>query len=244
MPGFLGALIAKLVGRTVAKAALATTTALTMVVGGGAAAGIIPTGGDANPVAVAQPAVDQAGDAADAALDLAPPAPPVDAVVPADDEASEMPPTASASADAGAAAATPSVSPATNLDEVPDVSDFETPELSAQPDCVTGLIPTGGSVPDPARLVAELPTCILSVVTANLPLDLIEQAIDSADLPVDISGCLSSVLASLPTFVGGDLSALSAILSACLPAGAIPGSEAGSGSFPGFGSDFGSDFGR
>jgi hypothetical protein len=237
MPGFLGALIAKLVGGTVAKAALATTAALTMVVGGGAAAGIIPTGGDTDPVAVAQPAVDQANDAADAAVEPAPPA--AAATEPAADEASVTPPAASASASADANTA---AAPAADMPDVPDVSTL-IPEAVVPP-CVSDLVPSGGSVPDPTQLVSQLPTCILSVVTANLPpLDLIEQAIGSANLPVDVSGCLTSVLASLPTFVSGDLSGLSGILSDCLPTGGIPGSEAGSGSSPGSGSDFGSGAG-
>ena len=241
MPGFLGALIAKLVGGTVAKAALATTAALTMVVGGGAAAGIIPTGGDTDPVAVAQSDLDEANGTADAAVEPAPTAPAVEATEPAADEASVTPPAASADTNTAAA-------PAADMPDVPDVSTF-IPEAVVPP-CVSDLIPSGGSVPDPTQLVSQLPTCILSVVTANLPLDLIEQAIGSANLPVDVSGCLTSVLASLPTFVSGDLSGLSGILSACVPAefipgsgsGSFPGSEfipgSGSGSFPGF------DFGR
>ena len=247
MPGFLGALIAKLVGGTVAKAALATTAALTMVVGGGAAAGIIPTGADTDAVAVAQSDLDEANDTADAAVEPAPTAAAVEATEPAADEASVTPPAASASASASADTNT-AAAPAADMPDVPDVSTL-IPEAVVPP-CVSDLIPSGGSVPDPTQLVSQLPTCILSVVTANLPLDLIEQAIGSANLPVDVSGCLTSVLASLPTFVSGDLSGLSQILSACVPAefipgsgsGSFPGSEfipgSGSGSFPGF------DFGR
>nr|MBA3955459.1 hypothetical protein [Acidimicrobiia bacterium] len=202
MPGLLGALIAKLVGGTVAKAALATTAALTMVVGGGAATGIIPTGGDTDAVAVAQSDLDEANGTADVAVEPAPAAPAVEATEPAADEASVTPPAASASADTNTAAA-----PAADMPDVPDVSTL-IPEAVVPP-CVSDLIPSGGSVPDPTQLVSQLPTCILSVVTANLPLDLIEQAIGSANLPVDVSGCLTSVLASLPTFVSGDLSGLS-----------------------------------
>jgi len=66
-------------------------------------------------------------------------------------------------------------------------------------------------------------------VTAHLPIDSIQHVIGSANLPVDVSTCLSSVLGSLPGITGGNVSGLPQLLAACLPKGPIPGM----GSIPG-----------
>jgi hypothetical protein len=105
---------------------------------------------------------------------------------------------------------------------------------------VSDLIPTGGTLPDPERLVAELPACIVTVVTEHLPLDTIQSIIGSANLPVDVSRCLSAVVSSLPGFSGGDLSGLSQLLSSCMPTGFTGGDWSfGTGSTSGTESSFG-----
>ena len=114
------------------------------------------------------------------------------------------------------------------------------PALPALPTCVANLVPTAGTAPDPTRLVAQLPACIRSVVAASLPLDTIRQALGSANLPANVSTCLSAVVGAVPGFTGGDLSGLPQLLSTCLRISSIPGA----GSIPGFGSIPGTRSGR
>ena len=224
MPVILAGLLAKLAGLgAVAKAAIATATAaLTIAVGG--ATGVLPIpGGGPEPASIAQGAIAQANAAVSSATSSLPAPTPGVTGVQAASAASATPPAASTSAKASTAVATPKVTPSAN---VPNVS---VPAIPAIPSCVANLIPSGTTVPDPAKLVAQLPACIASVVTASLPLDTIQSVIGSAKLPVDVSKCLSSVVRSVPTFVSGNLSGLPQLLSACLPAGSIPGT----GSIPG-----------
>ncbi len=233
MPGFATALIAKLAGLgTVAKAAIATATAvLTMALAGGAS-GVLPLpGGHADSGVVVQGALDHAAAAVGSATKPLPP-PSGGTDVQAAAGASVTPPTGSASTHASTGVATPTAGTSANLPTVPDVT------VAAVPACVTNLVPTGATVPDPVQLVSQLPACVLSVVTAHLPLDTIQAAIGSANLPVNVSGCLSSVLTSLPALVGGNMSGLAQLLSHCLPTGSIPGiggSIPGAGSIPGIG---------
>ncbi|MBA2496711.1 MAG: hypothetical protein H0V33_06375, partial [Acidimicrobiia bacterium] len=226
MFGLLAALTAKLAGvGTAAKAVAASTAAVTAAVAAGAAAGIVPmAGANVDPGTVARPAIEQV--AAAVSPTTLPLAPTTTGAAEVQAEASVTPSTESTSAEA-----TSGLAPPTDVDSanIPAVPALPTIPLPVVPSCVTALIPTGGTVPDPAQLAAQLPACILSVVTANLPLDAIESAIDAANLPVDVAGCLSSVISSIPGFVGGDLTGLSQLLSACLPTGSLPGT----GSFPG-----------
>jgi len=238
MPGILAVLIAKLAGLgAVAKVAAATTTAaLTMALGAGT--GLLPLpGGNADPAVVAQGAIDQATAAVNSAVASVPATTVGGTAVQAAAATSVTSPAGSGSAEASTAAVTPAAAPA-KLPAVANVVTPTIPALPAIPSCVANLVPTGGTVPDPAKLVAQLPACVLSVVSAHLPLDTIQSAIGSANLPVDVSKCLSSVLGSVPGFADGNLSGLPQLLSACLPTGSTPGlgSIPGIGSIPGMGS--------
>lgn len=124
------------------------------------------------------------------------------------------------------------VAPTTTSANLPAGAGGALPTSPAIPGCVADLIPTGGTPPDPDRLINELPACIVTVVTDHLPLDTIQSIIGSANLPVDISRCLSAVVSSLPGFSGGDVSGLSELLSSCMPTG-----------FTGSGWDFGTGSG-
>ena len=226
MPGILAALIAKLAGLgTVAKAAIATTTAVVTMAVGGAATGVLPLpGGGADPAAIAQDAVDQATSAVGSTSGSLPPTISAGDSVPTADAAVTSP---SSPAGASATAATSANVPTPTVPTIP--------ALPAIPSCVANLVPTGATVPNPATLVAQLPACVLSVVTASLPLDTIQSAIGSANLPVDVARCLSSVVGSVPGFAGGNLSGLPELLAACLPTGSFPGMDSipDMGSFPG-----------
>lgn len=227
MFGLLAALITKLAGVGIAaKAAVATTAALAMAVTGGVVAGIVPMpGGNGDAGSIAQPAAEQATDAVSSATDSLPPTTAGETEAEADSEVSVAPATSSTSAGANSGLNTTTDNSSADLPAVPAIP--AVPELPALPTCVTEIIPTGGTVPDSAQLVAQLPACIVSVVTENLPLDVIESAIGSANLPIDVSACLSSVVSSISGFAGGDLSALTQLLSACLPTGSLPGMGTG-----------------
>lgn len=210
MPGFLTALIAKLAGLgTVAKAAIATATAALTLAAAGGATGVLPLpGGQTDPGVVAQAAVPQTTAAV-----------PTTTSTPATTSTTAV--KAAGGASVGSSTGSTSTKATTSVATPANLPTFA--GLPAIPSCVSNLIPTGGTVPDPAQLVTQLPACILSVVTSHLPLDTIQSVIGSANLPVDLSKCLSSVIGSLPTFAGGDLSGLPKLLSACLPTGSIPG---------------------
>ncbi len=166
------------------------------------------------------------------------------AVLPAN-EASAAAPRLATAATASTGAVKPSGASSAGLPSVPKAAIPTIPNvaiptvagLPALPSCVTNLIPTGGTVPDPIQLATTLPSCIISVITANLPMETVQSLIGSVGLPIDLSTCLSSVVRSVPTFAGGDLSRLPQLLSACLPTGQVPGmgSFPGMGSLPGFG---------
>jgi len=227
MFGFLAGLTTELAGvGTAAKAIVATTAALTGAVAAGAVAGIVPMAdSNASPDVVVQPALEETIAALSPATDASSPTSTGEAEVQV--EASVAPPIGSASAEASTGLAVPTDTTAAVAPADPVIPSI--PALPAVPLCVTELIPAGGTVPDPVQLVAQLPACIISVVTANLPLDAIESAIDAANLPIDVAGCLMSVVSSIPGFAGGDLSGLTELVSACLPTGPLPGT----GSFPG-----------
>ncbi len=228
MPGFLAVLLAKMAGLGAVKTTIATATAaLTLAVAGGAT-GVLPLpGGHAGTGVVATAAVAQSLPA-----DVPPPSTGLPEM-PGMSAAIETSVSAAATgAEANVSVAAPMVAAAATVPVVPDIPLPTLPSLPAIPPCVANLIPAVGIVPDPFTLVAQLPACILSVVTAHLPLDTIQSVIGSFNLPIDIVGCLSSVLGSVPGFVGGNLSGLPQLLAACLPTGAVPGI----GSIPGMGS--------
>jgi hypothetical protein len=197
----------------------------------GAGTGVLPLpGGHADPAAIAQGTTDQATAAVGSAVSSLASAAPGGTGVQTATGASVPPPTGSSSATATAGArvdtptaAAPAAAAPAKLPTVPNIATSAIPALPAVPSCVANLIPTGATVPDPAQLVAQLPACVLSLVTAHLPLDTIQSMIGSANLPVNVFTCLSSVLRSVPGFVGGNLSGLPQLLSACVPTGSAPG---------------------
>ena len=228
MSGFLSALTGRITGLgTVARAAVATTVAVSMVVGGAGAVFSLPDDGVEAavvvPAVVDQPAATVAVEAP--AASLAPAAAPA--------------PAPAASALASARAAAPAAAARAELPTRPkapkasaqraataaanDIPTPTLPSLPAIPGCLSDLIPTNGTMPDPVQLATQLPSCILSVVMGSVPLDLIQSVLESANLPVDIVGCLSSVLNAFPTFATGDLSRLPQLLTACMPTGDLPG---------------------
>jgi len=218
----LAVLLAKVAGLGgVAKAAAATATAVvTMGVAGGAT-GVLPLpGGSPDPSALVQSAI--GGAAADVGRSVTIPVPPTTAggaAARAATGASVTTPAGSTSARTRATVTPPTVPPAAaSIRTVPTI-----PALPALPTCVANLIPTGRTAPDPTRLVAELPACIRSVVAANLPVDTIRQALGSANLPANVSTCLSAVVGTVTGFTGGDLSGLPQLLSTCLRIGSVPG---------------------
>lgn len=242
MPGFLAVLVAKLAGLgAVTKVAAATTTAaLTMALGAGT--GILPlSGGTAGSTEVAQVAVAQAMAEMSSATASLPSSATGGTPARAAAAATVASPAASSSAKAGAVVPQPAAAVPAKAPGVPTVANIAspvTPALPALPGCVADLLPTGGTAPDPMRLVSQLPACIVSVVSARLPLDTIEKAIGAANLPVEVSRCLSRVLSAVPGFVAGDLSGLPGLLAACLPTGPIAGTGSipGAGAIPGIGS--------
>ena len=239
----LTALTAKMAGLgTLTKATAAVSTAaLTLTVAGGAA-GVLPSaGGQPGPAAVAQEAGGQATFALASVPSAAPSTTRGGTEAQATGGASVTTPAGSGSARANTGVATPSATSSAGLRSIGALPTPITPALPALPpipSCVANLIPTGGTAPDPIKLVAQLPACILSVVTSSLPLDTITAVIGSAGLPVDVSTCLTSVLGSVPALASGDMSGLPRLLSDCLPTGSVPstGSFSGTGSRPGTGS--------
>lgn len=243
MPGVLLALVAKMAGLgTAAKgAAVAATTALAMAVAGGAA-GVLPLPGDGAEVALLQSAV-QGRSATEATTTSAPPTTVGRTVVQTARSASATSSAGPVSARAGGTVAADATT-STSLPRVADATLSSLPALPALPACVADLIPAAGARPDPATLIVRLPACVRSVLAAHLPLDTIQRLIGSANLPVDLVRCLSSVLRTVTAAAGANLSGLPQLLSACLPGGVIPGAGSGrtTGSVPI--PDFGFGFGR
>src|SRR5437764_953280 len=80
--------------------------------------------------------------------------------------------------------------------------------------CIKNLIPAKGTTPDPATLIPQLVSCIQSLVATHLSLTDIQGALGSANLPANVSTCLSSVFASLPGLTTGSAAGLSTVLAA------------------------------
>jgi hypothetical protein len=76
------------------------------------------------------------------------------------------------------------------------------------PSCLKDLVPTTGSVPDPATLAAQIPPCI-------------QQVLGTISLPADVSKCVASVLGSIGGIAGmsaGSLPDISKLdVSSCVP---------------------------
>jgi hypothetical protein len=233
MTGFQAAIAKFAALGTMAKATVATTTALSVVLAGATGVLSLPKGQEA-PVAASAAAHRRPAAAVNATVETPSANASNEAAV-----AAAPTPSPAAAASASARSATTASVPTSTATRVaaPTVANVPTPpipnitiptipsisNLPNLPPCLTDLIPTGASAPDPFQLVAQLPQCILSVVQAALPLDLIRQVLGSLNLPVDFTGCLSAVLGSIPTFATGDISRLPQMLSACMPTGQLPG---------------------
>ncbi len=253
MPGFLALLTAKLAGLgAVTKATLAAATAAVTMTMAGGAAGVIPLpGSHADSGSAAGSAIHEVTTALDAARSSLPPTTAgatsaqatggatgtTTSTTMASAALAARTTTSQATTSTGAAGAA-TVAGSANAGRIPRVTVPNIPALPALPPCVANLLPTGRTVPDPTTLVTQLPTCILSVISAHLPLGAIEGAIASANFPVDLSKCLSAVVRAVPTLIGGNVSGLTQLVASCMPRGSLPGmgSIPGAGSIPGFSS--------
>ena len=233
MPGFLAAPLAKLanIGTLTKAAATVAAAALTMTVAGGAAGVLALPGGQADTDGAAHVAPAQATARVDAAVTSSPS--PAGAGASAVSRSTVTSKAGSSSGSTTVATSAKAAQPTPPTVPTPpraaNVGAPALPALPAIPSCVRDLIPTGGTTPDPMALVSKLPACIMSVISSSLPLDAILAVIRSANLPVDLSKCLSSVLSSIPALAAGDLSRLPQLLAGCLPTGSFPGM----GSMPG-----------
>lgn len=221
MSGLLAGLLSKLAGLgTAAKAALAAATAaVTMTVAGGAA-GVLPiAGGSAGTTASVQapaPATATAGVAASAT-----PSSIAATIVQATAGASTTPTTAHAAAGVTTPASTTAAA-AVATPPAPSVQTPTLPTLPALPACIKDLIPAKGTTPDPATLIPKLVACVQSLVATHLSLTDIQGVLGSANLPANVTTCLSSVFSSLPGLTTGSASGLSQVLAACVPTGSLP----------------------
>ncbi len=210
---FLSAMIAKITGAgAAAKAAVATVTAFATMTVAGAAAGVLPepiqgaVGGAINAISPLNVPTGDPADTVSAATDL------VNGVVgsvPSLPGASgDLP--VSADATVGTPAGTVSVGTSgITLPSIPDVTIPDIPTLPNLPDlsniplpalpdvgpiidnlpvqlpaCVKSLLPTSGALPNPTALVAQIPTCIQTVLATT-------------NLPVNVAGCVASVLGTV-----------------------------------------------
>jgi len=246
MPGFLAGLLGPLAGLgTAAKAGIAAAfAAVTMSVAGGAT-GVLPIPGvHADGAAVAQTA--------------APSIP---------TSAASVSVSGSASTQSGGAGAQAGVAATVTVPTVPAITHAVTPAppvpvstsaiavptptlptLPALPACVQNLIPPKGTMPDPAKILAQLPACIQSIIAAHTPAPVLSNVPGLADLPANVSKCLSAVFAAIPNVGSGKLTSVSptsldptaimSIMAACTPTGLVPGGGSlfGGGSIPGAGS--------
>jgi hypothetical protein len=239
MPGILAGLLSKLAGLgTLAKAGIATATAaVTMTVAGGAA-GVLPLpGAHVDTVAAVQSPAPPTGLAANTSGAVTTTGGAEHSIV----VAPATQPAASASTHATTGAGTPGAGASATAAAPVAVPDAATaalgavPDLPALPACIKDLIPAKGTTPDPAKLIPQLVACIRSLLTAHLPTGTIQGMLGSANLPANVSQCLSALFASAPTLAGGTATGFSQALAACVPTGSLPGA----GSIPGFGSVLG-----
>lgn len=256
--GVLAGLLAKVSGvGTAAKATVAGIAAVATMGVAGAAAGVLP-GPAQNAVATAVNAATPfqfpGTDAVNGAVEHA------TGQIPKVDVPKVVPPSVpSVSVDVGAKAGStsagagakvaPSATPAVPNVGVPSLPPVAVPPavgglIKNLPACVTNLVPTGGGVPDPAKLATQIPACIPQVLAA-------------AGLPVDVAKCIASVLGSIGGASGmttGSVPSIGSLkLSSCVPVDAtkcvssmlgllanLPGVSGGfpgfAGAIPGFGS--------
>lgn len=215
--GIFSALLTKLAGAgTAAKATVAGLTAAVTMSVAGAAAGVLPApaqGAVAGVVNAVSPlnlatgnstaAVDTALTHVDQAMGSVPVPVPVPVPVTA---ASATTPAASASTSAGTKAPVPAPSlPSLPAVGVPSLNSLPVDLPVSLPACVTNLVPTG-TTPDPARLLAQIPGCITSVL-------------GSTGMPIDVSKCVAAVLATVNGVLSpGSMGSLPQLnVSACVP---------------------------
>lgn len=177
--GILGGLLAKLAGLgSVAKVAVATTTAAITMTVAGAASGVLPVGGGQSGSAVTVGAIDQTV----AAADTAPPATSSDASVQGTNGASVATSVGSASTAAGAGTAVQPLAP-------------QTPTLP-----MSSLPIPGGSLPDVSRLT-QIPTQVLGCLTPVLDLVRSLPTVPTgqiSEIGPKVVGCVSGVVKDLP----------------------------------------------
>jgi len=222
---FLSTLIGKLAGAgTMAKAAIATTTAFATMTVAGAAAGVlpgpvqgtvggainaisplnVPTGDPAQTVAAATDIVNNVLASVPTSIPVVPPSIPLSA------DGTVQTPVGQVSVGGSANLTTPTIPqitiPNIPLPTIPDVTPILNNLPVQLPACVKNLLPTSGALPNPTALVAQIPACIQTVLA-------------TANLPVKVSACVASVLGTVTGVLNpasiGSLPKLD--VSACVP---------------------------
>jgi len=225
---FFSTLLSKLAGAgTVAKAAIATTTAFATMTVAGAAAGVLPgpaqgaVGAAINAISPLNVPTGEPAKTVDAATDIVhnviasvptsiPVVPPS---IPLAGSLTVEGPAGSATVGASTNVVTPTI-PQVSIPKVPNIPLPVIPDVTPilhnlpvqLPACVKNLIPTPGTLPNPTTLVAQIPACIQSVLATG-------------GLPVNVSACVASVLGTVTGILSpasiGTLPKLD--VSACVP---------------------------
>ncbi len=220
---FLSAIAGKIGGAgTAVKAAIATTAAFATMTVAGAAAGVLPgpvqgtVGGAINAISPLNVPTGDPAPTVAAARDIV-----ADVIASVPTSIPGLPlsnpiaggavdtPAGTVSAGGSAAITGSSIPPAT----IPNVALPAIPAIAPSlplpvqlPACVKNLIPAPGTLPDPTTLVAQIPACIQTVLA-------------TANLPVNVSACVASVLGTLTGVLNpatiGSLPQLD--VSACVP---------------------------
>lgn len=216
--GFLSALLTKLAGAgTAAKAAVAGLTAAATMSVAGAAAGILPSPAQGAVVGVVNAVsplnlsngepVLPAGNALGTIGNLTGSLP---TTIPAGAGAAVAATTPAGTAGAGATVSAPKAPasvpiPSLPIPAIPSLESLPIPIPVAIPACVTNLVPVG-TVPDPTRLVSQIPGCIQSVL-------------GTTGLPVNVSQCLAAVLGTVSGVLSpGSVGSLPQLnVAACVP---------------------------
>lgn len=216
--GFLSALLTKLAGAgTAAKAAVAGVTAVATMSVAGAAAGVLPSPAQGavvgvvnavSPLNLSNGETVSAPDNALGAIENLTGSLPT--TIPAGAAAAVTAPTPAGAAGASATVSTPKAPaslpiPSVPIPAVPSLESLPIPIPVTIPPCVTNLVPVG-TIPDPARLVSQIPGCIQSVL-------------GTVGLPVDVSGCLAAVLGTVNGVLSpGSIGSLPQLnVAACVP---------------------------
>ena len=225
--GVLAGLVAKVTGLgTAAKAAMAGVTAVATMGLAGGAAGVLPAPAQnlvASAVGAATPFdFPESGDVTGVVQRAVGSVPQATVPVTVPDVPGAPPVSVASSAKAGAAATpppapakstAPATAPATNGVTMPALPPMTVPPAVAGlvkglPACVTNLIPTGGGVPDPAKLATQIPACI-------------PQVLSTAGLPPEVAKCISTILGVIGGANGMSPSSVPSIaslnVSSCVP---------------------------